>query len=104
MDPNVVGSASFGILWSFVSPNSRETWYAKPLLYTPSGSSQQLVITASNMNIVRVMDAKTGNLISQRQLTSPFLQSDIPCYDIPNFIGVTGTPIIDPSTDTLYGF
>jgi iron transport multicopper oxidase len=101
MDPNVVSGSSFGILWSFPSPNTKETWYAKPLVYTPAGSSQQLVITASNMNIVRVMDAKSGTVIVQRQLTSPFLQSDIGCNDIPNFIGVTGTPIIDPSTNTM---
>ncbi|OBT70822.1 hypothetical protein VF21_10119 [Pseudogymnoascus sp. 05NY08] len=104
MDPNVVGSTSFGILWSFTSPNQYETWYAKALTYTPSGSTQQLVITASNMNIVRVMDGKTGNLVAQRQLYPPFLQSDIGCYDIPHYIGITGTPIIDPATDIMYLF
>lgn len=101
MDPAIVASSSFGILWTWNSPNSVETWYAKALTYTPSGSTAQLVITASNMNIVRVMDGQNGTIIAQRQLSPPFLQSDIGCYDIPNYIGIIGTPIIDPNTDIM---
>lgn len=100
MDPNVVGSSSFGILWTQTMSDSVETWYAKPLVYTLTGGSE-MVITASNENYVRIHDSKTGNLIASRQLNAPFLQSDIGCADIPNYIGVTGTPIIDPATDTL---
>lgn len=100
MDPNVVGSSSFGILWTQKTTDSLETWYAKPLTYTLTGGSE-MVITASNKNIVRVHDAKNGTLIASRQLSQPFLQSDIGCTDIPNYIGVTGTPIIDPATDTM---
>ncbi|KAK3335420.1 WSC domain-containing protein [Cercophora scortea] len=103
MDPNVVSSASFGILWSKVFPNSLESFYAKPLTYTINGGSE-MVITASTLNNVRIHDAKTGTLIKERQLLPPFLRSDIGCADIPNFIGVTGTPIIDPATDIIYMF
>lgn len=99
MNPDVVGSPSFGVLWSKVF-NSLEKVYAKPLVYTPSGGAE-LVITASNQNWVRVHDAKTGALVASRQLTSPFLKSDIPCGDIPDTIGVTGTPIIDPDTGIM---
>jgi iron transport multicopper oxidase len=56
------------------------------------------------MNNIRTVDAVTGALISQRQVQPPFLQSDIGCTDIPNFIGIIGTPIIDPSTDTVFFF
>lgn len=34
----------------------------------------------------------------------PFLQSDIGCYDIPGYIGIIGTPIMDPTTETVYFF
>src|SRR5436305_1870998 len=100
MDPNVVGGSSFGILWQTTGAQN-EVWYAKPLTYTLNGGSE-MVITASNMNNVRVHDSKKGTLIASRQLYPPFLQSDIGCGDIPNYIGVTGTPIIDPATDIIY--
>lgn len=101
MDPNVVGGSSFGVRWTFQSTSNTETWYAKPLTYTLSGGSE-MVITASNQNIVRVFDSQNGTLLAQRTLNPPFLQSDIGCGDIPNYIGVTGTPIIDPTTNIIY--
>jgi len=54
------------------------------------------------MNYIRTLDAKTGNLINARQVQTPFLQSDIGCTDIPNYIGIIGTPIIDPTTEIAY--
>jgi iron transport multicopper oxidase len=101
MDPNVVGGSSFGILWQQAGSSNLESWYAKPLTYTINGG-REMVITASNMNNVRIHDSKNGTLIASRQLYPPFLQSDIGCGDIPNYIGVTGTPIIDPATDIMY--
>jgi iron transport multicopper oxidase len=81
-----------------------EKFYAKPLIYTPPGKSQ-LVFLASSMNIIRTVDAVTGALINERTIQPPFLTSDLGgCEDIPNFIGITGTPIIDPDTDTVYFF
>ncbi|KAB5549639.1 hypothetical protein GE09DRAFT_180398 [Coniochaeta sp. 2T2.1] len=100
LDPNVVGGSSFGILWSMTGAQN-EVWYAKPLTYTQNGG-REMVVTASNMNNVRVHDSKNGTLLASRQLYPPFLQSDLGCGDIPNFIGVTGTPIINPATDIVY--
>jgi iron transport multicopper oxidase len=102
MDPAIVDSPIFGILWTNTY-NAQELWYAKPLVYTPNGG-KQMVFIASAMNIIRTLDAVTGVLINQRTLNPPFLQSDIGCYDIPNYIGIIGTPIIDPNTDTVYFF
>jgi iron transport multicopper oxidase len=102
MDPAIVGSSAFGILWQNTYGN-KEKWYAKPLVFTPNGG-KQLVFIASTMNIVRTVDALTGALINQRTLTTPFLQSDIGCTDVPDYIGVVGTPIIDPNTETVYLF
>lgn len=99
MDPNIVSGSSFGILWQKAGTDSGEVFLAKPLVYTAGGV--EMVITASEMNNVRVLNAKTGDLISSRQLLPPFLVSDIGCNDIPGFIGVTGTPVIDPATDTM---
>ncbi|KAK2008051.1 WSC domain-containing protein [Colletotrichum eremochloae] len=103
LNPNVAGSSSFKNLWTFTSPVPREQWLAKPLVYTPNGQSE-LVITASEMNIVRVFDSKTGNVLKTRTLQPPFSAADSNCGDIPDWIGVTGTPIIDPNTDIMYLF
>lgn len=102
MNPDIVSSPSFGILWKN-QYLAKEKWYAKPLVYTPNGG-KQLVFLASAMNTIRTLDAVTGTLISQRTVQPPFLQSDLGCTDIPDYIGIIGTPVIDPSTDTVYFF
>jgi len=99
MDPNVVGSSSFGVQWSWTSPDSKESWYAKPLTITLNGV--EMVVTASSLNVVRVHSVN-GTLIAQRTLQPPFLQSDIGCADIPGAIGTIGTPIIDPATNVMH--
>ncbi|KAI4192186.1 MAG: hypothetical protein LQ350_008690 [Teloschistes chrysophthalmus] len=102
MQPSIVGSSSFGILWTKTF-NPKELWYAKPLVYTPPGQ-KQLVFTASNQNWIRTFDAVTGAPLQARQVQAPFLVSDIGCTDMPNTIGIAGTPVIDPSTNTAYFF
>ncbi|KAI4247917.1 MAG: hypothetical protein LQ352_006058 [Teloschistes flavicans] len=102
MQPSIVGSSSFGILWSKTF-NPKELWYAKPLVYTPPGQ-KQLVFTASNQNWIRTFDAVTGAPLQARQVQLPFLVSDIGCTDMPNTIGIAGTPVIDPNTNTAYFF
>jgi iron transport multicopper oxidase len=87
MHPATVGSAIFGQLWKNFYGNNKEKWYAKPLVYTPPGGSQ-LVFLASTLNIIRTVDAVNGTLLNQRTVQPPFLQSDIGCTDIPDYIGI----------------
>lgn len=101
MDPGVVGSDNFRVLWEFASEDTDELFLAKPLVYTPNGGSE-LIITSSEKNIIRIFDAKTGTILKERQLQLPFNRADANCGDIPNNIGITGTPIIDPATSILY--
>ncbi|KAI9821956.1 MAG: hypothetical protein M1827_002538 [Pycnora praestabilis] len=103
MDPAVVDSAEFGQLWKNAY-NYQEQFYAKPLVYTSSATGTQIVFLASSQNWIRTIDAKTGEAINSRLVHNPFLQSDIGCTDIPNYIGIIGTPVIDPATDTAYFF
>ena len=79
-------------------------FYAKPLVYTPNGATDELVILVSNQNIVRVLDGSSGQLVQSRTLEPPFASTDSSCGDIPNTVGITGTPIIDSSTDIMYFF
>jgi hypothetical protein len=101
MDPNAI--SSFTMPWKNTY-NTNEVFYAKPLVYTPSGFATELVITVSNQNNVRLIDGLTGSLVNSRTLDPPFASVDTTCADIPNTVGITGTPIIDPNTDTLYFF
>jgi hypothetical protein len=101
MDPSVVAGSKFVISWKSTG-NSNEKFYAKPLVFTPSGSKSELVITVSSQNIIRVIDGLSGSLIKSRTLDPPFQSVDSSCSDIPNTIGITGTPIIDPATEIMY--
>ena len=75
---------------------ANEKFYAKPLVWTPPGATSEQVIVVSNANIIRILDGLTGALIAQRTLDPPFQSADTGgCGDIPNTVGITGTPIID---------
>lgn len=76
--------------------------HAKPLVWTPPGGGNELVIVVSNLNIVRVWDGITGTLIAQRTLDPPFSSTDANCGDIPGNIGITATPVIDKNTNIMY--
>ncbi|GAO48326.1 hypothetical protein G7K_2500-t1 [Saitoella complicata NRRL Y-17804] len=108
MDPAVVSSTSFGLLWSRPTYGAYkgfpEQFYAQPLVYTPAGHSQ-VVFAVSATNWAYVLDAVTGVIIKSRNLSPPFMVSDLNgCNDILYTVGVTGTPSLDPETDTVYFF
>jgi len=111
MDPEVVTGGSFGQIWHFTTPPSAngfpEEFIARSLVYTPSSTGRQVVISFSEQNKIYVLDAVNGTLYASRDLSlsgePPFLVSDLGgCNDIPNVIGITGTPVVDPTTDTVY--
>ena len=101
MQPPIVAS-SFSILWQNTYL-SEEKPCAKPLVYTPLGK-KQLVFRASSQNYIRTVDAVTGALVASRHVQPPLFQSDSGCTDIPDFMGIIGTPIIGPSSTTAYFF
>lgn len=62
-------------------------------MYTPASTGRQVVITASEMNWVYIMDAVNGTMLVSRQLGRPFLVTDLGgCNDIGGYIGITGKP------------
>lgn len=75
--------------------------YAQPLFWQPPGAARALLIVATETNIVQALDARTGREVWQRTLGTPARSGDLPCGDI-SPLGVTGTPVIDPATGTLY--
>jgi hypothetical protein len=75
--------------------------YAQPLYWLPPGAKTGLLIVATESNLVYGLNANTGALVWKTQLIRPAPQSSLGCGNI-DPEGVTGTPVIDPATGTLY--
>ncbi|KAH6874786.1 cell wall-binding protein [Thelonectria olida] len=107
MDPAVVGSSAFDQLFKTLLPgrylNTPEQVFSQPLVYTPSGGTDQYVYWATTQNNIYKMDAKTGKILKSRNLHIPFLTADLDgCVDINPTVGITATGVIDPATNTIY--
>jgi len=76
--------------------------YAQPLFWEPKGAKPGLVIVATESNTVYALNAKTGATVWQTPvLATPMPLSQLPCGNI-DPMGITGTPVIDPASGTLY--
>lgn len=75
--------------------------YAQPLYWHPQGRAAGILIVASESNVVAAIDAATGATLWSRSLGQPATLSQFPCGNI-DPLGVTGTPVIDPTAGTLY--
>ncbi len=75
--------------------------YAQPLLWRRPGSSEGELIVATEDNEVFALDARGGALIWKRALGPPVPRSALPCGNI-SPLGVTGAPVIDEPSATLY--
>jgi len=74
--------------------------YAQPLMWHPK-SGPDLLIVATESNSVYALNAATGAVVWQQQLLPSAPLGDLGCGDI-NPEGVTGAPVIDAATGTLY--
>jgi len=116
MDPAVVTSSDFGQVFKVQLPGNyigtKEKIFSQPLIYTPkNGDGTQYVYWATAQNNVYKMNAKTGAIVASRNLHIPFMSADLSgenqetpgyCQDINPTVGIIGTGVIDPDTDTLY--
>ncbi|KAG0129679.1 hypothetical protein HOY82DRAFT_586064 [Tuber indicum] len=105
MDPSIIASPQFGIIWRKKLRGNYRGWteqiFAQALVYTPDDT--QFVYVASQMNMVYKIDAKTGDILISRNLAIPFLVSELDdCNDISFVIGSTATGVIDDKTNTWY--
>jgi outer membrane protein assembly factor BamB len=80
----------------WTSPALDGNIYAEPLVYRGD------VFVATENNSVYALDGKTGSPLWQRNLGPPVQANTLPCGDIGPITGITGTPVIDPSTGILY--
>ncbi|MFZ2065854.1 MAG: hypothetical protein WAV27_07710, partial [Xanthobacteraceae bacterium] len=74
--------------------------YAQPLYWQAPGSNSAILLTASENDVVQAFDAQTGKQLWRRAVGRPIPGASLPCGNI-NPLGVTGTPVIDPSTRTI---
>ncbi len=75
--------------------------YAQPLLWRGAGAGAGTLLAATESNEVQALDAGTGRQLWSRSLGSPVSRAALRCGNI-GPLGVTGTPVIDPATQTLY--
>jgi outer membrane protein assembly factor BamB len=75
--------------------------YAQPLYWQPADSRPALLIAVTESNVVYALDARTGATLWKHELGPPVAREALPCGDIAP-LGVTGTPVIDPQSETLY--
>jgi outer membrane protein assembly factor BamB len=86
---------------SFAGANVRGPTYAQPLYLAGKSGQPDLVIVATEQNVVSAFDAASGKKIWERTLGTPVPRSQLPCGNI-DPLGVTGTPIIDGDARTLF--
>jgi outer membrane protein assembly factor BamB len=81
---------------SWTSPELDGEVYAEPLAFDGH------VIAATERNWVYSLDASTGEIVWQTSLGMPVGSSTLPCGNIGPVSGITATPVIDPSSRTIY--
>ncbi len=75
--------------------------YAEPLYWEPPSGGNPEVIVATESNTVYALDAGAGTVVWETTLGTPTPLHSLSCGNI-DPVGVTGTPVIDPATGTLY--
>jgi len=93
ISPESVSSGSFGQEWS---ASVAGQVYAQPLL---AGGT---LLVATEHNMVYGLDPATGAPKWSTPLGPSWNPAEIGCNDLTPEIGVTGTPVIDTSTNTAY--
>ncbi len=91
--PSAVSSASFGQLFATQLDGAV---YSQPLLY-----GNTLVVTTEKANAYG-LDPATGAIRWTRSFGQPFKSSTIGCSDLKPYLGSTSTPVIDPSSGTVF--
>ena len=75
--------------------------YAQPLYVENGPGGRAMVIAVTESNNVYALDAADGSVVWQRHVGQPVPLANLPCGDI-NPLGITGTPIIDLPSRTLF--
>ncbi len=75
--------------------------YAQLLFVAGISNAKDILIAVTEENNVAAFDAATGKTVWVRNLGTPVPLSELPCGNI-NPLGITGTPVIDPVSRTVF--
>jgi hypothetical protein len=75
--------------------------YAQPLYIDNLPGGKPMIITVTESNIVYALDAANGSVIWQRNVGQPVPRANLPCGNI-DPMGITGTPVVDLPSRTLF--
>ena len=81
---------------AWTSPTLDGQLYGEPLV---DGGR---VFVATENDTVYALSATSGAVIWSSHLATPVPSSDLPCGDISPTVGITGTPVIDPSRSEIF--
>jgi outer membrane protein assembly factor BamB len=76
--------------------------YAQPLYVDGGATGRDSVIVATEQNLVYSLDAANGAVMWQQQLGPPATLAGSGICGNVDPVGITGTPVIDPASRTLY--
>lgn len=94
IDPDSTSAIAPSQVWQS-TPLDGTVW-AEPLVY----GSRVYVVTENDT--VYALDISTGAIVWQTHLATPVDASQMSCGDIAPTVGITSTPVIDPSTGRIY--
>jgi outer membrane protein assembly factor BamB len=75
--------------------------YAQPLFWQSPKTHRQLLLVASENDVVYALDAHSGQVVWRKSLGRPVRGSALPCGNI-SPLGITGTPVIDDVNAAVY--
>jgi len=75
--------------------------YAQPLYVSNGPGGKPALVVATEKNMVLALDAASGGLLWARSLGNPVPLVLLPCGNI-DPLGITGTPVIDAGSRTIY--
>jgi outer membrane protein assembly factor BamB len=115
-----LSASGFGVNWTTYHGNaeatgvegadttllpSRRAWTSPILdgqLYGEPLVADGRVVAATENDTVYVMAADNGQILWSRHLATPVPSDDLPCGDITPEVGITGTPVIDPTRHEIF--
>jgi hypothetical protein len=75
--------------------------YAQALYFESGPGGKDVVVAVTEQNRVYALDASNGTALWEKQVAQPVPQASLPCGNI-NPLGITGTPVIDAASRTLF--